>query len=253
MPHTFFPTFPASVAATLGTAVGHAVGTPSTTVHWQPLTGGWFSNVNGASLGTATTICPDTLDQLGRRRPPAGGLHSVGAIQWQAHRFDTVILCHESAYTHRGRTYPQSGDYTDTIISTELDTVLHLHLLLDGDRDSIWQITACDSIVWYGTTYTGSTTAPTHLIPQATALGCDSIARLHLTITHATHNNHSATACDSYSWHNVPYAVSGIYTYAYTNTDGCPSIDTLHLTINHSNTATDVLTACDSLSWNGIT
>ena len=62
------------------------------------------------------------------------------------------------------------------------------------------------------------------------------------------------TACDSYTWHDTPYAVSGTYTYDYTNAEGCPSTDTLHLTVNHSTTGTDTQVACGSFIWiDGVT
>ena len=74
---------------------------------------------------------------------------------------------------------------------------------------------------------------------------------LNLTVNNATNNLYTETACDSYTWNNTPYSVSGSYTYSYTNETGCASVDTLQLTINQSTTGSEVVTACNSYVWHG--
>jgi gliding motility-associated-like protein len=251
--HSVYPPVAESAAATLGAAVGLVVGTQSATAHWVPSgsAGSWVNNTAGITLTSSVAV--DSLDELGNHRSPLGGAQSVGAIQWQHHQFDTVVLCHESSYTHLGQLYTLSGDYVDTLYTPTALTIVHLHLVLQADRDSLWVVEACDSLLWYGTTYTSSTNTATHIFPNATTLGCDSIARLHLVLHQSTHNSLSATACDSYSWHENTYTASGLYEYDYTNLEGCPSTDTLHLVVNPSDATTEALVACDSLAWNGTT
>jgi hypothetical protein len=63
----------------------------------------------------------------------------------------------------------------------------------------------------------------------------------------------SQTACDSYTWANVPYIRSGVYTQTFTAANGCDSVVTLTLTINYSDTTEFSQTACDSYTWEGTT
>ena len=82
-------------------------------------------------------------------------------------------------------------------------------------------------------------------------MGCDSVVTLHLTVNNSTHDNYYQDACDNYTWHNIAYNTSGVYTYNYINSVGCPSTDTLHLNISlHDDTSYHVA-ACDSYRWNG--
>ena len=98
-------------------------------------------------------------------------------------------------------------------------------------------ITACDSYTWIdGTTYTSSTTTPTHLL--STAAGCDSLVTLDLTINYSATIIVSDTAEVIYFWDatNNYYISSGSYFfYGLTNKD-CDSTIQLNLTITPSNT-----------------
>ena len=87
-----------------------------------------------------------------------------------------------------------------------------------------------------------------------TALGCDSVEILYLTLNKPVATEETVTACDSYTWNGETYATSGNYTYTTTAKNGCDSIVTLHLTINQSSVASDnYATICygETLPWNG--
>ena len=111
--------------------------------------------------------------------------------------------------------------------------------------------TACDQYVWNGKTYTES---GMYIDTIPSALGCDSIVTLHLTINNSTTTEQTEVACDSYTWTDgKTYTQSGTY-YQYLQTvHGCDSIVTLHLTINQKQYAEETITACDSYEWNGQT
>ena len=88
-------------------------------------------------------------------------------------------------------------------------------------------ITACDSYVWNGTTYTSSgvyTGTTTNCVTQA----------LNLTINTNTSSSISQTALDSYTWlvNNQTYTTTGAYTAVIPNASGCDSTITLNLTMS---------------------
>ena len=109
---------------------------------------------------------------------------------------------------------------------------------------------ACDQYVWNGKTYTQS---GMYIDTIPSALGCDSIVTLHLTINNTQYVEESIVACDSYTWNGETYTESGEYVYTTTATNGCDSIVTLHLTINNTQYAEESIIACDSYAWNGQT
>ena len=59
--------------------------------------------------------------------------------------------------------------------------------------------------------------------------------------------------CGSYSWNNVTYNSTGIYTYTTTNSIGCDSIATLDLTVNLATYSIGTAVACETYTWNGET
>ena len=86
-----------------------------------------------------------------------------------------------------------------------------------------------------------------------TALGCDSVEILYLTLNKPVATEETVTACDSYLWNDSTYTASGDYTYTTTAKNGCDSVVTLHLTINKTQYAEETVTACDSYLWNDST
>ena len=87
---------------------------------------------------------------------------------------------------------------------------------------------ACESFVWYGTTYTQSA-EPTYTFTNIQ--GCDSVVTLHLTIHYATTSEETRSEYESYTWNEVTYTQSGDYTFETKNATGCDSTAILHLTI----------------------
>ncbi len=108
--------------------------------------------------------------------------------------------------------------------------------------------TACNSLVWNGTTYTSS---GTYTWTGTNAAGCDSTATLNLTINNSSISSTTTSACDSLIWNGTTYTTSGTYTWGGTNAAGCDSTAALNLIINNSTTSSTSVTSCDSLRWNG--
>ncbi|MBQ4441813.1 MAG: gliding motility-associated C-terminal domain-containing protein, partial [Bacteroidales bacterium] len=62
------------------------------------------------------------------------------------------------------------------------------------------------------------------------------------------------TACDSFTWNDSVYTMTGDYVQHFETIHGCDSTVTLHLTVNYSTTYTDVHDVCDTFIWiDGIT
>ena len=114
-------------------------------------------------------------------------------------------------------------------------------------------VTACDSFVWHGTTYTQSTGNAIYRIPNGSANGCDSVVTLHLTILNSVHNEITDANCVSYEWNGQTYTSSGDYTRTFQAANGCDSIVTLHLTIKQPVTKTVNIVDCDSYMWDNQT
>ena len=114
-------------------------------------------------------------------------------------------------------------------------------------------VTACDSFVWHGTTYTQSTGNAIYRIPGGSANGCDSVVTLHLTILNSVHNEITDANCVSYEWNGQTYTSSGDYTRTFQAANGCDSIVTLHLTIKQPVTKTVNIVDCDSYMWDNQT
>jgi hypothetical protein len=81
--------------------------------------------------------------------------------------------------------------------------------------------------------------------------GCVSGISDSTTVTVVTNKTEQfETACDSYTWNDSVYTLSGDYTQTFTAANGCDSVVTLHLTINQSVAELVEATECDSYIWN---
>jgi hypothetical protein len=105
---------------------------------------------------------------------------------------------------------------------------------------SVDVIQACEPYTWNGQTYTVS---GNYSFNTQTVLGCDSLARLALTVGTPTFSSQSVTNCGSYSWNGTTYTQSGTYTYVTTNSTGCPNTATLNLTVNNPSIAPSSVSA----------
>ena len=115
--------------------------------------------------------------------------------------------------------------------------------------DSVLTVTAWDSYVWRGTTYTES---GTHSETVSHPEGCDTTFTLHLTIHTTSYDSYEATGCDSIKYHGKKYTASGVFTDTLFDAAGNRTIMTLNLTVKYATAGEETTTACDSLLWNGV-
>ncbi|MCQ2285627.1 MAG: T9SS type A sorting domain-containing protein [Bacteroidales bacterium] len=148
--------------------------------------------------------------------------------------------CVSYVWAQNGETYTQSGDYTDTIYggnSNGCDSIITLHLVINNPTSGEETVKICESYVWpfNGLTYTQSGDY-TDTIFGGNSNGCDTMATLHLTITHSTELHVYDTSCVEYRWDitNETYTETGDYEYQVPNGNaaGCDSTIILHLVIN---------------------
>ena len=132
-----------------------------------------------------------------------------------------------------GVTYTESNNTATYTLTNAAgcDSVVTLNLTINQPATGTDVQTACGSFTWIdGVTYTESNSTATFTL--SSAVGCDSIVTLHLTVNHASTRDTSAVACGSFTWYGTTYTQTGDYTRSLTNAAGCDSTVTLHLTIN---------------------
>ncbi len=109
----------------------------------------------------------------------------------------------------------------------------------------------CDSVMWNDSVYCLS--GDYEKVLQTTG-GCDSTAKLHLTIKKSTSSVTTVTNCESYTWHDITYTMSTLAHFDTINAVGCDSIANLDLTIHYNSVSDTTVVTCDSVyRWNGIT
>lgn len=180
----------------------------------------------------------------------ADGCDSTRTLKLLITGSDTVVACDSYTWTATNQTYTNSGIYTTSIAgAVGCPATLTLDLTINNSNSGDELVVTCDSFFWpaTGNTYFSSTRDSILLSNQ---LGCDSLARLDLTIN----NNAGSLAvveCDSFFWDlsGVYYFSSGIYSDTTTNAEGCDSVVTLDLTIYPSTIGMENIVSCDSFTW----
>ncbi|MDB5232419.1 MAG: hypothetical protein JWN76_3224 [Chitinophagaceae bacterium] len=187
--------------------------------------------------------------------PNAAGCINTATLDLTIHHSSTtpvekVTACDSLLWN--GTTYTKSGTYTYLSINADHCTnTATLNLTINySTRSATDTVTACDSYIWpaNGKAYTAS---GIYSFESPNADHCTNTATLNLTINHSTKTAESATACDSYIWHNKTYTASGMYTYQSMNAAGCSNTATLSLTINRSTATAESVSACNSYIWHG--
>ena len=168
--------------------------------------------------------------------------------------FDTTFCANQLPIQWYHRLFTGPGTQYDTIENhLGADSILTLTLHVSPVSADTLPAVICygQSYLFEGTSYTNSGMY-THTLQNQ--YGCDSLRTLHLVVNQNTASTETATACDSYTWHDSTYTVStNIAHFLTTNAQGCDSVVTLHLTVNHSSTATESVIACDSYTWHDST
>lgn len=130
-----------------------------------------------------------------------------------------------------------SGDgiYTKTLVNSNgCDSIASLELIVQSPLISTTEMTLCSSELpyeWNGHQYT---TSGIHQANLRTAVGCDSVATLKLTVNTPTTAMKSASFCEgeSYPYNGKLYSAPGSYDIPLQSVNGCDSIVTLVLKQN---------------------
>src|SRR5690606_14693407 len=107
---------------------------------------------------------------------------------------------------------------------------------------------------WNGQSYN---TAGSYDVTLVSALGCDSVATLNLTINPDVTSVTNTSICSSalpYQWNGQSYNAAGSYDVTLVSASGCDSVATLNLTINPDVTSVTNTSICSSAlpyQWNG--
>ena len=171
---------------------------------------------------------------------------------------ESATICYGETYTWNGQAYAASGDYTTMLQTVHgCDSVVVLHLtVLPEVPVTEESATICygESYTWNGETYTVS---GDYTITLLNVHGCDSVAKLHLTVLpEVPVTEESVVVCygETYTWHGETYSASGDYTVTYADVNGCDSTFVLHLTIlPEAGASEETVVACDSYEWHGQT
>jgi len=182
-----------------------------------------------------------------------GGYYT--AVQWQVSSdggstwndipgATTSNLSFTATSSDNGKRYKAIFTYPNGVLTTNSAT---LTVISCSPSVSTETLTACDSLVWHGTTYKSSNNSATW--DTTNAGGCDSTVTLNLTIKNSSTSSSSASACGSYTWQGTTYTTSGAKKWTTTNAVGCDSVVTLNLTITPSTSNSSSASACDNYTW----
>jgi hypothetical protein len=169
---------------------------------------------------------------------------------------DTTIVTQKKAcdsyfWDISDSTYTQSGTYEYTITTSQGCTHQEiLDLTINHSETVVFDVTACDSIIWHGIKYD---IPGEYYFDTITADSCERRETLHLTISHSEMEDFYVTECDSIIWHGTKYDTPGEYYFDTITADSCDRRETLYLTINYSEKEEYEVTDCDYFVWHDST
>ena len=218
------------------------------------------ANNNGMADNTESTTAPDSdtdgiADYL-ELDSDNDGCNDVAEAGYTDANGDGILGAATPTFNANGTvdtTGTSSGGY-NTPVDIDGNSVAD-YTEVGPNNASAETLTACDSLVWNGTTYT---TSGTYTYITTNMSGCDSVVTLDLTIVSPVTSNVDTTICfgDSILLAGNYQTVSGSYndTIVGGAANTCDSIVLTSLTVSPLNIGdTTVLTACDSTIWGGTT
>ena len=159
---------------------------------------------------------------------------NVTAMVAQSYQGDefNVNIC-ESTYEWNGRTYTQSGDYTDTLQTIYgCDSIVTMHLQIHESFNIIIDTSVCGQFEWEGQTYTTSQTITNS---YTSVSNCDSTVTVHLTVHNSVQTSKTITICSNqlpFQYGGRTFTSAGTTVFTITNAAGCDSTITLTLIVN---------------------
>ncbi|WP_375303960.1 T9SS type B sorting domain-containing protein [Niastella sp. OAS944] len=173
---------------------------------------------------------------------------------------NTAICTNQLPYTWNGQTINAAGTYTANLTSMSgCDSIATLVLTVSPTLTSTTNTAICTNQLPY--TWNGQTinAAGTYTANLTSVSGCDSIAKLVLTVSPTLTSTTNTAICTNqlpYTWNGQTINAAGTYTANLTSVSGCDSIATLVLTVSpvlSSTTNTAICTNQLPYTWNGQT
>ena len=167
-----------------------------------------------------------------------------------------VTICHGGSYTLGTESYTQSGVYHKTFVHNGCDSTVVLSLnVLDASRSVTYRtIQEGDNFTWNGKPYD---TEGVYQFDTTNAMGCDSVAILHLSFIKTDTVERTVTICpdSSYTWNGHTFDVSGDHEWIEAKEDGNLVRYILHLTVREQVMKDLHFTICsgESITLNGKT
>lgn len=234
-----------------------------------------LNNVKGYLNGTLVTTVAQTAPNLTGTGPfkvmgyatnygaPAGGLMEEYRFYNRAldaaeillvstrNTYDTldIVACTNPYTSPSGNfNWTTPGTYYDTIPNAYCGDVFQtINLTFSQPEHDTIDVTSCDSYGSPSGNYTW-TTSGTYFDTLSTALGCDSVLTINLTVNYSMNDTLVIAACDSYDSPSGMYSwtTSGMYYDTIPTMAGCDSLLVIDLTINYSTSDTLDVSECDS-------
>ncbi len=168
----------------------------------------------------------------------------------------TITTCAASYTWINGNTYTSNNNTAVHTLTNAngCDSVISLDLMFNTFSGGVDNVSTCSSsYTWInGNTYTSNNDTATYTIVGGSALGCDSIVTLNLTINQPNTGTDIVTACSSFTWvdGNTYTSSNNTATHTFVNSAGCDSVVTLNLTINQPTVGIDMIITCaSSITW----
>lgn len=173
--------------------------------------------------------------------------------------FNQVTICSNQApYTWNSQSLNTSGTYNANLLSvSNCDSVATVQLTIHPVSNSLTNETICSSQIPYSWNGQSITSSGNYQVILLNSLGCDSIARLNLSLLPSSTSNTAQTICSNatpFSWNGQSYNSTGNYAVQLIGSNGCDSVANLNLTVNpvrSSNTNASVCSGALPYIWNG--
>ena len=170
------------------------------------------------------------------------------------HEMEPLSTCGTTTYTFHGVEYDVPGDYEVHFLSHyQCDSIVHLHLIQGSQTTFVLDpVVHCGPYEWFGTIYTETDHNLTHLVPNATPEGCDSLYVLDLTIAYPPLNTHrSLSSCTPIVWHGQLCDATNSYHHTFTTAEGCEYDSVLNFTLLKGLDVFVEADTCDFYEWMG--
>jgi PKD repeat protein len=240
------------------------LGSGTTTLSNTTSGGTWSSSVTSvatiSSSGVVTSVAAGTTT-ISYTVNGSGGCSTTQTLLFTVKAKSTsttnASICAGGSYTFNGTVYTTAGTYTMTLVNAVgCDSVATLVLTVKATSASTTNTSICPSALPYSWNGLTLTAAGIYIKTLTNAVGCDSIARLILTVKATSASTTNTSICPSalpYSWNGLTLNAAGIYIKTLTNAVGCDSIATLVLTVKATSASTTNASICTggSYTFNG--